>query len=73
MGRFLALTIFLVMAAGLALHREMDFSYWGSWIGKLPGDLILKKQGMVFYLPFTSAFLVSGSLSLLLSTFTSRK
>lgn len=73
MGRFLALTLFLVIAAGLALHQGVELSYWGSWIGKLPGDLIVKKKGVTIFLPFTSAFLASGTLSLVLSLLTPRK
>lgn len=73
MARFLALTLFLVIAAGLALHQGVQLSYWGDWIGKLPGDLIVKKNGIAIFLPFTSAFLASGALSFLLSFFSSGK
>lgn len=73
MGRFLALTILLVMAGGVALHQGAELSSWLDWVGKLPGDLIVKRGGIVFYLPFTSAILVSGAASLLLSLLFSRK
>ena len=73
MTRFLALTMFFVMAAGVALHQGVDLMEAGDWIGKLPGDVIIKKKGIVFYFPFTSALLASGALSLVLSLFTSRK
>lgn len=69
MGRFLALTLLLVIAGGVALHREVDFPVFGSWIGQLPGDLILKKKGITMFFPFTSALLVSGVLSLFFSLF----
>lgn len=69
MGRFLALSLFFVVAAGIALHREVDLPSFGSWIGQLPGDLIIKKGKVTIYLPFTSAALASGALSIFLSLF----
>ena len=69
MGRFLALTILFVIAGGVALHREVDFPMFGSWIGQLPGDLIMKKKGITIFFPFTSAILASGGLSIFLSLF----
>jgi hypothetical protein len=70
--RFLALMMFFVMAGGVALHQGVDFLEVGDWIGRLPGDLIIRKKGMIFYFPFTSALLASGALSLFFSLFSSR-
>jgi hypothetical protein len=36
------------------------------WIGKLPGDILIKRDGFVFYAPLASSLLVSLALSLLL-------
>ncbi|MDP1609248.1 MAG: DUF2905 domain-containing protein [Chlamydiales bacterium] len=72
MGRFFALTIFLVVVAGMALHQGVELFEYADWIGRLPGDLIVKKKGVVLYLPFASALLISGGLSFLFSLF-SRK
>lgn|GEM_PF-644915 len=69
MGRFLALTLLLVIAGGVILHREVDLPVFGSWIGQLPGDLILKRKGITMFFPFTSAVLASGVLSIFLSLF----
>ncbi|MBS0624799.1 MAG: DUF2905 domain-containing protein [Verrucomicrobia bacterium] len=69
MGRFLALLLLFVVAAGSLLHREVDLPTYGSWVGQLPGDLILKKGKTTIFLPFTSAFLASGAVSLFLSLF----
>ncbi len=73
MGRFLALTLLLVIAGGVALHQGAELPHCLSWVGNLPGDLIVKRQGILFYLPFTSAVLVSGAISLLLSLIIPRK
>ena len=69
MGRFLALTLFLVIAAGLVLRGEVEIPPFMSWVGGLPGDLIIKKGAITIFLPFTSAFLASSALSLFLSLF----
>jgi uncharacterized membrane protein len=39
------------------------------WIGRLPGDLSFRRNGVVFYLPLASCLLVSILLSLLASFF----
>ena len=36
------------------------------WIGRLPGDILLKRDGMVFYAPLASSLLVSALVSLVL-------
>lgn len=35
-------------------------------LGKLPGDILIKKEGFRLFLPITSCLLVSGILSLIL-------
>lgn len=35
-------------------------------LGRLPGDIIIKREGFRFFLPITSCLLVSGILSLIL-------
>lgn len=61
------------MAGGIALHQGVDFWEAGDWIGRLPGDLIVKKKGITFYFPFTSALLASGALSLIFSLFSGKR
>ena len=36
------------------------------WIGRLPGDMLLQRDGMTFYFPLTSSVLVSLLLSAIL-------
>lgn len=62
--KFLAFTVFLLIASGLYLHYKVDISYLG-WIGKIPGDIVIKKKGATIYFPIASSLLVSVGLSLL--------
>jgi hypothetical protein len=39
------------------------------WIGRLPGDILIKKKHFSFYLPLTSCIIVSVILTLLLYIF----
>jgi hypothetical protein len=35
------------------------------WIGRLPGDILIKKENYTFYFPLMTCILVSGILSLI--------
>ncbi len=72
MSQFLGLAIFLLIAASFAIHAEVELPWFAEWIGRLPGDLLIKKKGMTLYVPLTSCVLISGVLSFFLSLF-SRK
>ena len=72
-GKFIQFGILFVIAAGLVLHFDVDVPYFSSWIGHLPGDLILKKGKATIYLPFTTGAILSAGLSLLGSLFTNDK
>lgn len=39
------------------------------WLGHLPGDIVIKREGFRFYFPITSMILVSIVLSVLFSLF----
>ena len=43
-----------------------------SWIGKLPGDLLIKRDNFTFYFPLTTSIIISIVGSLLLYLFTRR-
>jgi hypothetical protein len=64
-GRFLTLTILLIIAVGLVLHFNVELPSILTWIGHLPGDLILRRDGATIYLPFATAFIGSVGLCLL--------
>lgn len=73
MSQFLGFTVFFIVAAGLVLHAGLELPWFFEWIGKLPGDLIIKKQGAVIYVPITSSALSSAALSFLFSLFKKEK
>lgn len=35
------------------------------WIGRLPGDIVVRREGFTFYFPLTTSILISVVLSLL--------
>ena len=39
------------------------------WLGRLPGDIVVKREGFTFYFPLATSLLVSAVLSLLLWLF----
>ena len=43
------------------------------WLGRLPGDIAIQRDGFSFYFPLTSCLLASVLLSLLLWAFGSRR
>lgn len=72
MSHFLGLAIFLVIAAGLVIHAGVELPPFAQWIGKLPGDLIIKKEGLTIYMPITSSLIISAVLSALMSIFSKK-
>jgi hypothetical protein len=69
LGRFITLTIFFVIVTGLILHFQVEVPGFSTWIGHLPGDLILRKGGATIFLPFTTSLIISAVLSILSSIF----
>jgi hypothetical protein len=47
------------------------FSFAGKvpWIGRLPGDLMIEREGYTYYFPLTSCILISVIISLVLYFF----
>jgi hypothetical protein len=39
------------------------------WIGRLPGDIYVKRESFTFYFPLTTSILISAVLSLILYLF----
>ena len=62
-GRFITMTVLLIIGVGLVLHFNAEVPPILSWIGHLPGDLILKREDTLIYLPFSTAFVASVGLS----------
>jgi hypothetical protein len=52
----------LIAAAGMLL-------WWGVPVGRLPGDLVIRRGSFSFYLPITTSILASILLTLLMAAF----
>lgn len=64
MQRALIVTGLLIALVGLAWPWVSQLP-----LGRLPGDIVVSRPGFTFYLPLTSAILVSLLISLLLWLF----
>jgi hypothetical protein len=56
-GQALVVIGLLIAAIGGAIWAGLP-------IGRLPGDIIVRREGFTFYLPITSALIVSAVLSI---------
>jgi thiosulfate reductase cytochrome b subunit len=65
MGRILILVGIALILVGLLMTIGNKLP----WIGKLPGDIIIKKDHFSFYFPLASCIIVSVILTLLLYIF----
>ncbi len=59
MRRFLFWTFIFAIACGLLIHYQVSVPVVGGFLGKLPGDLIIKKGGLKIYFPLASAAIAS--------------
>lgn len=68
--RWVLLFALLTIGLGIYLHEggEIPWPYFG-WVGRLPGDLILTKNGVEIYLPMASCLAASLALSFFTSLF----
>jgi membrane protein implicated in regulation of membrane protease activity len=65
MGKMLILMGGVLLILGLII----TFGYKIPWIGRLPGDIVIKKEHFSFYFPLTSCIIVSVILTLLFYLF----
>ena len=65
LGRSLIIMGLVLVVAGLAI----TFAPRIPWLGKLPGDIYIKKENVSFYFPVASSILISLVLSLILWLF----
>lgn len=59
----------MLILAGLALvaiGALISFAPRLPWLGKLPGDICIKRENFSFYFPLATSILVSALLSLIL-------
>ncbi len=61
LGRVLVVMGIALVVLGLALLGKLPF------LGRLPGDIRIQRDGFVFYFPLTSMLIVSAILSLILT------
>jgi hypothetical protein len=61
LGRMLVITGIALVILGLWLSGKLPF------LGRLPGDIRIERDGFVFYFPITSMLLVSALFSLILT------
>lgn len=68
LGRSLIFLGLIIAAIGVA----MTFADRVPWLGRLPGDIYVKRDNFSFYFPLTTSILVSVVVSLLLYLFRGR-
>jgi hypothetical protein len=65
LGKMLILLgVFIILVGVLLLVGEKI-----PWIGRLPGDILIKKEKFTFYFPITTSILISIILTLLFTLF----
>ena len=62
LGRPLIILGLMLVAAGLVL----SFAPRIPWLGKLPGDITIKREHLSFYFPLATCILISAAVSLIL-------
>jgi len=65
MGKMLILLGVLIIAIGFLLLIGDKIP----WVGKLPGDIIIKREKFSFYFPITTCLIISIILTLLFALF----
>ncbi len=65
LGKMLILLGVLIIVIGFLLLIGEKIP----WIGKLPGDIIIRKEKFKFYFPLTTSILISIILTLLFTLF----
>jgi len=65
LGKLLILVGIFVIAIGVLLLVGEKIP----WVGRLPGDIIIRKKSFTFYFPITTSIIISILLTLLFSLF----
>lgn len=65
LGRLLVVMGAVIVLIGLALWS----GFGAGWLGRLPGDIRIERNGSGFYFPIVTCIIVSILLSLILSFF----
>ena len=59
----------IITAIGLMLLLTLKVPFIGEHIGRLPGDIYIKREGFSFYFPLTTGIIFSIIISLMLYLF----
>jgi Protein of unknown function (DUF2905) len=70
MGKILIVIGAVFLLVGLLLTFASHLSFWR--IGRLPGDIYIKKDNFTFYFPLTTSIVVSLILTLIFTLFSRR-
>jgi hypothetical protein len=65
-GKPLIIMGLFLVAAGLAIYFAPKFP---TWLGRLPGDITLKRGNFSFYFPLATSLLLSAILSFIIWLF----
>jgi Protein of unknown function (DUF2905) len=65
LGKMLIVFGLIITACGVALTLAGRIP----WLGKLPGDIAIRKENVSFYFPLTTCILISAIISFLLWLF----
>ena len=65
LGRFLVVFGLILAGVGLLLMLAPKVP----WLGRLPGDIIIRRENFTFYFPLVTCLLVSAVLSLIARIF----
>lgn len=57
------------MGFGLLIAAGGLLIWWGVPIGRLPGDIVVRRGSFSFYLPITTSIIVSVALTVLMALF----
>lgn len=60
-GRFLVIAGVVIFALGIILMLSGKIS----WLGRLPGDIIIQRKNFTFYFPLATSILISLLLTLI--------
>lgn len=60
MKRWLFWTLIFVVISGFLVHFNVEIPYVSGWLGFLPGDIVLMKDGTLIPVPIVSALLIGA-------------
>ncbi len=65
-GKWLIIAGILIVVIGVIIYFFHDKF---NWLGKLPGDIRIKKENFRFYFPFATMIIISVVLTILINIF----